>query len=240
MRVVLIHGLGGSPAVWSKVTPGLPDALTPRLPGTARIDEEAHRIGAILGRHDGPFTLVGHSMGGLVATAIAERLPRLVERIILVNTPPTLASRISARSLSERALGVPVIGSMIWNTLPDMAIRKGLSTAFAPGFGVPDLFIQDLRTTGLPALLRSTRAIDAYLGERPLVDRLNALDCPIRVVFGLRDQRVNPSAVDEYRRIPHVQVTTLASSGHTPPWEQPDAVTAAILRGASPASEAPS
>lgn len=240
MSVVLIHGLGGSPAVWSKVAPNLPDALAPRLAGIARIEEEAHRVGAILGRYDGPHTVVGHSMGGLVATAIAEQFPGLVGDLVLVNTPPTLASRISARSLSERVLGLPVIGSMIWNAMPDMAIRRGLSTAFAPGYAVPDLFVQDLRATGLRAFLRSTRAIDTYLGERPLVDRLNALFCPIHVMFGLCDQRVDPTSVDEYRRIPHVQVTTLASSGHTPPWEQPDAVTAAILRGVSPAPEATS
>ncbi|MUL62978.1 alpha/beta hydrolase [Mycobacterium sp. CBMA 234] len=237
MSIALIHGLGGSPVVWSKITPDLPDALTLRLRGAASINAESQQIGATLDRRDGPFTLVGHSMGGLVATAIAEQFPHLVESIILVNTPPTIASRISARG-SERVLGLPVIGRAVWNAMPESVVRKGLSSAFAPGFEVPDVFIRDLRATGLQAFLRSTHAIDAYLAERTLPDRLAALACPAHVVFGLRDQRVASSAVDDYQRIPHMLVTTLPASGHTPPWEQPAAVTAAILRGMSPAPEA--
>ncbi|WP_078312228.1 MULTISPECIES: alpha/beta hydrolase [unclassified Mycobacterium] len=236
--VVLIHGLGSSPAAWSKIIPALPGVRTPRLYGLASIDLEARKIGATLDPRSGPVTLVGHSMGGLVATAIAEQFPGLVGDLILINTPPTRASRTSARGALERALGLPAVGPAIWSAMPESFVRKGLSTAFAPGFAVPDVFVYDLRATGLDRFLRSTRAIDAYLEQRPLPERLTALACPTHVVFGLRDQRVNPGAVDDYRFVPHLEVTTLPNCGHTPSWEQPEAVTTAILRAISPTPEA--
>jgi pimeloyl-ACP methyl ester carboxylesterase len=113
--------------------------------------------------------------------------------------------------------------------MPDVVVRQGLGSAFAPDFPVPDVFVRDLRATGLRGFLSTTRAIDSYLDDRSLPERMAGLECPIKVVFGLRDQRVDPSSVDDYRYLRNVDVTTLEGSGHTPPWEQPDAVAAAIL-----------
>ena len=37
-----------------------------------------------------------------------------------------------------------MIGEAFWRIKPDFAVRKGLEVAFAPGFKVPDEFVEDV------------------------------------------------------------------------------------------------
>lgn len=230
--VVLLHGLGSSPGAWARVVPLLSShadrIVVPRLVPSTTIEDEARQVAVGL-EQQRPCVLVGHSMGGLVATALAEQYPHLVERLILINTPPTTQSRISARSASERLLRLPALGPALWRAMPDSFVAKGLASAFAPGFAVPEIFVRDLRATGLTTFLHSTDAIDTYLHHQALPGRLTTLACPTHILFGLRDQRVDPTSADAFRAVPHAIVTTLPDAGHTPPWEVPSAVATAIL-----------
>jgi pimeloyl-ACP methyl ester carboxylesterase len=75
--VMLIHGLGGSFRAWNRVLPliqPLSRTSAVQLESTAFIDRDADQAAALI---DTPTVLVGHSRGGLVATAIAERHPGL-------------------------------------------------------------------------------------------------------------------------------------------------------------------
>ena len=49
----------------------------------------------------GEFAAAGHSMGGLVATALTELAPDRVTRLVLVNAPPSYESRTAARGRDE-------------------------------------------------------------------------------------------------------------------------------------------
>ena len=228
-RVVLLHGLGGSPAAWQRVLPLLDPAtevLAPALTHPTRIEDDADAVAALLegqGPPAAPAVVVGHSRGGLVATALAERHPHLVSRVVAVNSPPTTASRPG--SPGERALALPALGPLLWRVMPRTAAARGLETAFAPGHGVPEVFVDDLRATGRGPFVAASRAIDRYLDERPLPQRLAALGVPVHVVLGARDQRLDLGA---YAAEPSLRRTTLPDAGHTPPWEAPDEVAALI------------
>ena len=39
----------------------------------------------------------------------------------------------------------PVIGEALWQIKPDFSVRDGLGVAFAPGFDVPDAFVEDVK-----------------------------------------------------------------------------------------------
>ena len=38
-----------------------------------------------------------------------------------------------------------MIGQALWRTTPDFLIKDGLGQAFAPGYDVPDAFVDDFR-----------------------------------------------------------------------------------------------
>src|SRR6185503_14562790 len=67
-------------------------------------------------------TVVGHSMGGTVAIALAEQDRRLVGKVATW----------------------PVVGELVRRFAPDAAIKAGLDSAFADDVDVPDKFVDDL------------------------------------------------------------------------------------------------
>lgn len=230
----LIHGLGSSAGAWERVTPLLAEhglTATPiELPGYGL---QAHRdpartVGAMAAAVDqeiaalGTETIVvGHSMGGLVATALAERRPRWLRAIAVVNTPPTVESRLTARGGTEELIRQPVIGPLAWRAAPRRRLRAGLESAVAPGFAVPDAFVDDLRACSHATFTRSTTAIDTYLAERPLAERLAALDVASTLIFGMQDRRIDASAVAALRAAHGGVCVEIAEAGHTPIWETP-------------------
>src|SRR5215218_5583252 len=120
--LVLVHGLGASGRVLERVAPLLAARLRvilPDLPGFGETGGEhttnegmARAVLEVVDAEE--FVAAGHSMGGLVATALAELAPDRVTRLVLVNAPPTYESRTAARGRGERILKLAVIGDPVW------------------------------------------------------------------------------------------------------------------------------
>lgn len=236
--VVLLHGLGETMGCWQRMVPLLSErfrVVLVDLPGfggsggggrgvglpeyAAAVEETVRGLGVA------SALVVGHSLGGAVAVALADRAPSLVERLVLVNSPPTYESRLTARRGPERALRLPVVGQGLWRLASEDRVRAGLQTAFAPGFTVPDPFVADMRATSWDAFVGATTALDDYLAERDLGARVGALPVPVTVVFGEQDVRVDAESLSVFK---DAEVVRIPEAGHTPIWETPEQVAAAI------------
>jgi pimeloyl-ACP methyl ester carboxylesterase len=230
--VVLLHGLASSHRIWERVIPLLGGDCAPLaldLIGGQPVEAEA---AAVIERLDRPAVVAGHSLGGLVATAVAEARLDLVRRLVLVNSPPTTASRLTANSGLERVMRLPVLGQLLWALAPVDQLRRGARSGVAPGAPVPDVLLDDVRATSYRAFVGSTRAVDAYLAARSLHDRVGALPIPVDVVFGLEDLRVARSSLDGYDRLGNVTVSRVPGVGHSPPLEAPQAVADVLIAAA--------
>lgn len=129
--------------------------------------------------------VVGHSLGGVVAVALAERSPRLVERLVIVDTPPEEEDDLGFVA----QLGfTPVIGQAFWRLKPDFAVRRGLEVAFAPGFEVPDVFVEDVDRMTYSAYDGSHDAFSEYMDEEALDARIRATGKPLLVIMGAEEQ----------------------------------------------------
>jgi pimeloyl-ACP methyl ester carboxylesterase len=202
---------------------GFGDSPPPQPPDGYGIEDQARAVATVLAAAGVlSATLVGHSLGGSVAVAIAERDAALVKSFVLINSPPTIESR--QPSGAERALRRPVIGEVAWKLMGDRERRAGLRSAFAPGFEVPRVFADDLGRTSHSAFSEATTALDAYLEQRPLAERVTALGTRALVIFGIEDQRVDPGAVAPFDELTTVTVERLDGCGHSPMWERPEIV----------------
>ncbi|MFD6397344.1 alpha/beta fold hydrolase [Nocardia sp. NPDC060249] len=227
--VVLIHGLAGSHRAWDRIVPKLEHVariVAVELDSTGSIGDDADDVAALL---DTRTVVVGHSRGGLVATALAERRRDLVSALVLLCPPWSRAARLTARGPVERALAMPGVGDLMWTLASGERQRAAQRSAFAPGVTVPDRFVTDARTRGRRNFVRSSQAIDTYLRARPLADRLRNLPIPTELVLGHLDARL-ALPTDEFTDLGHVRTTVLTGAGHTPQWEAPDEVADLITR----------
>jgi pimeloyl-ACP methyl ester carboxylesterase len=182
--------------------------------------------------------VVGHSLGGSVVTGLAERSPRLVRKVMIIDTPPS--HKGDSLGLVAKLGFAPVIGEFFWRVKPDFAVKKGLEVAFAPGFDVPDEFVEDVNRMTYSSYHDSPEGSGDYSDEEPLDRRMAESGKPLMVLMGAEEQIVDDPAerLAEYRRtVPGAQTKLIAGSGHSPNVEKPAETAALLLKFAQPPAE---
>ena len=239
--IVLLHGFAASMHWWTPVA----ERLAPRY-HVERVDLLGHGgsskprhgysmenqarlvIGALAQERVRRAVVVGHSMGGLVATAIAEQRPDLVRGVVIVDSPPT--DQDGKLSFPATLGFVPVLGEALRHLVTDGVIRKQLEKEFAPGFHVPDQFVRDFHRMTYTSYDASHARSDDFREQRSLPDRLAATGKPLLVIFGDKDELVNPSSAGDYEAVPGARVTRIPGAGHSPMVESPDKVAELVSR----------
>lgn len=168
----------------------------------------------------GPLTVVGHSLGGAVAVALAEQSPKLVGRLVIIDSEPD--NSYGSLDLLTRAAYTPILGEALWRVKMDWTIRKALGQAFAPGYDVPDQFVDNVKRMTYTAYHDSHSAFDSYVGGSPLDKRISSLGVPLLAIFGAQDQIIDPRpALSAYAGVPGAQTALIQGAGHSPNVEKP-------------------
>src|SRR4029077_8500637 len=130
---------------------------------------------------------------------LAEQAPQLVDRLVTIDSIPD-SSYGDVGFIGELPFK-PVLGETLWRIKPDFEIRKGLEIAFAPGFDVPDAFVEDVKQMTYTSYADSHAAYDDYTEEEPLPQRAAALDKPVLAIMGAKEQIANDprAALAAYR-----------------------------------------
>ncbi|MER6512261.1 alpha/beta hydrolase [Nonomuraea sp. NPDC001636] len=233
--LLLIHGSASSARSW--------DQMVPLLTGSHRViridllghgrsakpddrgyttPDQARRVGEALDRLGvREAVVVGHSSGGAVATALAERRPGLVTALVLINTGPDLDAFIAPASAAFAPSQWPPT---------DEQIRLFASPGFSrPGYQPPDELLDEVRCMTLHTLAATMQGTREYLQERPLPDRLAPLGKPLLVIFGADDRRWRSSSASGYRVVPGAEIELLPGLGHTPILEDPEQTAIPLL-----------
>jgi pimeloyl-ACP methyl ester carboxylesterase len=232
--VVMLHGFACSIHWWDQMTPALArDHHVIRFDllghgGSEKpkkgygIESHAQLVAAALDRLGvRRAAVVGHSMGGSVATALAEQRPALVQSLVILDSPSK--SGDAELPFTARLGFVPVLGQAIDRVVPDSMIRSGLESAFADGFDVPDQFVEDFRDMTYTSYDDSHRGSDDYNDESGLAERLSGESLPLLVIFGSEDDLVDPDSAQGYRTVPGARIVVLDGVGHSPHVERPSA-----------------
>jgi pimeloyl-ACP methyl ester carboxylesterase len=174
--------------------------------------------------------VVGHSLGGTVAVALAEQSPQLVDRVVIIDTPPD-RSRVSLGFIAGLAFQ-PVIGEALWTIKPDFSVRQGLEVAFAPGFDVPDAFVDDVNRMTYTSYDESPSNSEDFADEEPLDERMRDTKLPLLVIMGAEEQIIDgpAEALAEYRQTyPGTETVLIQGAGHSPNVEKPARTASLVL-----------
>jgi pimeloyl-ACP methyl ester carboxylesterase len=184
-------------------------------------------------------TVVGHSLGGAVGVALAEQDPDLVDRLVIIDMPPD-NTYDDGFGLNAALSFMPVIGEALWQVKPNFSVRDGLEVAFAPGFEVPDRFVEDLKRLTYTVYDESPDRNEEFLEEEPLDQRMKAIGKPLMVLIGAEEQLINDPqrALDQYARgAPGAKTHLIADAGHSPNVERPALTAKLVLRFAERAQK---
>lgn len=161
--------------------------------------------------------LVGHSMGGVVAAALAARHPDLVSHLVLscthpgyaepADTPPT--EKLQSRLRDLETMGPEAYGQ----------VRARNMVAAGATEAAIDIASLVAAETGSEGLFCATRMLQ-FADARPLY---STLPMPVLVLNGTEDPVVKPAMKQELLRLtPSARHEDLPSVGHAPYLEDPE------------------
>ncbi len=252
--LVLLHGLLDSSEGWREIAMSsprpsvafdLPGFGGSDLPTRPRISAYAQDVAEALRQLElSTVTLVGHSLGGAVAAAVAELIPDRVSSLVLL--APAGFGRIA---LAE-AISLPGVRSVAGRLLP-LALRTPL--ALTAGYRVfvtagatpaPELIERVRReapTAAAGAVLATQAVVAAGLSEHGFHRRRVRYPGRVAVLWGDADHVVpsrHAEAVQE--AFPHATLTVWPGMGHHPQRERPGALAEFIqMVGSSDAERRP-
>jgi len=241
--VLFLHGLAANLTYWGHVAPHFIDnhrVICLDLPGHGASGRPAegctirgyvNHVKALL---DGlcldRVTVIGHSMGGMVAAAMGLHMPERVERLVLVNP-----AGLHPMPRPIRVLGPMVLRERVLNPLLPRVWRLILRNVFYQDNQYTRDFIRIVEET-YP--VESVREI-SYLMQSLCPDLLGRsygsvlhdLERPVWLIWGQRDRLVPARMIRQAaQRLPHVTAEEVPNCGHMPIIEQPERVTAFLRR----------
>lgn len=202
------------------------------------IPEQASTVAEALNRLEVEGAMVvGNSMGGSVATSLAEQASQLVDRVVLIDMAPSREGFGDGLPFLAKLGYTPVLGEAMWRLTPDFAIRDGFAEAFAPGYEAkagfedPDQVVEDFRAMTYTSYDEASAEANEYTEELPLDERLTRTPVPLLVIFGAEDQIYDAElSLEGFQNVPGAQTELIKGAGHAPQVEKPKEV-ADLLEG---------
>jgi pimeloyl-ACP methyl ester carboxylesterase len=167
----------------------------------------------------GPCVVVGHSLGGHVATTALARLPG-VRGVMLISAPPLQAS-----ALGQIFRPDPTGGALFQGELSEGDTAAMVDALLAPG-QVSNAFRQRVRDSIRRTDPRFRPALGRSIGRGMLSDEVSLLastSVPTALIYGTDDRFIDTSYYVQVRlRTPWRQgLYSFPGSGHSPHWDAP-------------------
>jgi pimeloyl-ACP methyl ester carboxylesterase len=242
--LILIHGLGGAAANWTELVPLLVRRhrlLVPNLPGhggstalpaVAGLQPFADRVALVAAREGMlPACVVGHSLGGMVALHMTLRQPDDVVALVLAAAAGLSVGNIWGRNLLSvfstirpGRLAARYRGRVSRSSLLRRFVFGFVSVADPAGLtdeAVEGFLAAHLLHTDVDSAWQALRADDPR-------ERLDAIRCPVLVLWGAEDVQLPLDDAFEYTRRLRARLRVIPGCGHLLIGERSDACDSAI------------
>lgn len=237
--VVLLHGFGASADSWNRFAKPLIKryhVIAPDQPGwgaSTRVENASYGYPAQVERLRQFLSalglkrvhLVGHSMGGFIASAYAARYPDEVITLGLI-APHGMVEPVASELANDAAKGDNWI---VATSRP--GFERLLNNVFAKRSYTPKAVLNYLADHAIRNSVKSAKIFaEMQTNDPPLADRLANITAPAWIVWGDQDRVLHVSCADLFRKgIKSSEVMIIPGSGHMPLVENADACARAWL-----------
>ena len=230
-HVLFIHGLGSSADRWL----GIPDALSPNLhtvaldlPGFGKSDKPKidYTIQSFTDtiidfiKNIGINTktsIVGHSLGGYIASEVAIQNKNQIERLALIDSSGFLEK---PTPLLEEYLKVAI------NPTED-SVRRVFEQMVADPARIPKKLVESFITRiNLPNAKYAFESTLQYSTNTQIgLERLRQLDSiPTLVIWGIKDEVIPIDHLEFFKNITNSKIEIIEDTGHAPFAEKPEQI----------------
>lgn len=246
--VVLIHGLPGTAEDWNVVTRLLPGRRTVAIdrPGfgfsSGGYFPESRQLQAVqevIGRlRLGRPILVGHSYGGTLSLAFAERHPGEVRGLVMVDAAASTCAHHSEVDAAEvrllQAMELPVVSQIANATFSQLLLKLSAEKVDTEAFAPDPVASAHLHRALAINMKRGN--LEAWAGESLVADgviedinrRLRGIAAPAIVIQGDHDRFVHPLCGRRLAAtLPNARLE-MVSGGHMAPYDHPHTIAAAV------------
>ncbi len=165
-------------------------------------------------------TLVGHSMGGMVAMKTALDHPERVSGVVTVGAPFDGSSLSTLLKLVDHPYIAHTFARWGWMRRVSFHFFLGQSN---------DPSVQEILTEAVKSNSDTLRSTVHSMMQTDLRAELPYLKTPALVVHGGRDDVVNPNQVNLFHDIPAADAVLMPTARHFPFYDQPDDFLALLL-----------
>jgi pimeloyl-ACP methyl ester carboxylesterase len=224
LPIVLVPGLNCSARLYAEQIPALwgfgPVTIADHRGDNSVVAIAAHIVATAPPR----FALVGLSMGGYIAFAIAREAPERVARLALLDT----SARPDTPAQSERRRGMIALAEGgRFSEVPDLLFPVFVHRNRQDDEKLRAIVRTMAEETGPQAFVRQQRAIMTRPDCRP---QLASIDCPTLVLVGDGDELTPPVLSEEIAAgIARARLVRVPDCGHLSTLERPEAVNQALV-----------
>ncbi len=229
--LILLHGLAANGLCWTAIARELEaeyDVIMPDLRGHGKSSAPEHGyryedhandvVGLINGLGISAPVLIGHSMGGLVATVVASHFASLIRGLVLAD--PTFISSKQQREVRDSDVADQHRRMLTWSledVVQDIRSRH------------PDRSLSIIETIARARLATSMSAFDVLTPPNPEYHEfVSSIDVPCLLVIGGAGV-VSAELASELRHLnPKLQVVQIKDAGHGIFYDQPDQFSAVV------------
>ncbi|MEV0283721.1 alpha/beta hydrolase [Kribbella sp. NPDC050820] len=172
-------------------------------------------------------TLLGESMGAVLALTAAADLPDRVRRVVAVNAydyPGGIARSSLLARLIVTGVITPAAGPLLARLEPKPVMRAMLTGGLADPAALRDDYLNELlnvgRHPGYPTVARAVyRNLPSLIAAR---DRYPEVTAPIHLIYGQQDWSRPTDRQANRQQLPNAEFTQVPKAGHFIALERPD------------------
>lgn len=232
---VLVHGAWQAPYAWQAVKVKLESqgqkVVVVELPGhgsdespaaKASIDSYADKVVSVLNAESGKVILVGHSMGGMVVSSVAERIPMKVEKLVFVGAyVPSSGQSLMDLSMKDKQSHLPAV------LVPSQdQLTLGIKTE-----NLTDVFCQDGTDSEKELIIKNYRPEPAIpFTNKVTVTPENFGKVNKAYIRTTQDHAVGIDLQDVMIKAANITETYSVQTGHCPFISRPDEIAQLLLK----------
>jgi len=234
---VLVHGAWQAPYVWASVKSGLESqgnkVTVVALPGHGNdqtppdkitLDTYKEKVIASLAAIDGKVILVGHSLGGMIISSVAEAVPEKIEKLVYIAAYlPASGQTLDELAHTDADSQLGITGNLIFDyARGKLDVKQDQIVNLFIQDGTPDiqnLVLKNYRTEPLIPFINPVTLTDKNFGS-------------VQKVFikTLQDHVVSPSLQARMITAGGVKTVYEINTGHSPFLSKPDSLTALLVQ----------